>query len=210
VAVTRGDDDSQGTLFDDSEVPGVSGGPSAPQEAGASGQPGADFDELGYRGPTACSAAGITYRQLDYWARTGLVEPSVRAAHGSGSQRLYSFRDILVLKVVKRLLDTGISLQQIRAAVRHLRDRGSADLAQVTLMSDGVSVYECTSTDEVVDLLQGGQGVFGIALGKVWREVEGDLAELPAVRAEDGLVAMPPGGAGFQDDLAKRRLRRTS
>jgi len=210
VAVTRGDDDSQGTLFDDSEVPGVSGGPSAPQEVGASGQTGADSDELGYRGPTACSAAGITYRQLDYWARTGLVEPSVRAAHGSGSQRLYSFRDILVLKVVKRLLDTGISLQQIRAAVQHLRDRGSADLAQVTLMSDGVSVYECTSTDEVVDLLQGGQGVFGIALGKVWREVEGDLAELPAVRAEDGLVAMPPGGAGFQDDLAKRRLRRTS
>ena len=94
---------------------------------------------MGYRGPTACSAAGITYRQLDYWARTGLVEPSVRAAHGSGSQRLYSFRDILVLKVVKRLLDTGISLQQIRAAVQHLRDRGSADLAQVTLMSDGAS-----------------------------------------------------------------------
>ena len=124
----------------------------------------APADGVGYRGPTACSAAGITYRQLDYWARTALVEPSVRAAHGSGSQRLYSFRDILVLKVVKRLLDTGISLQQIRAAVQHLRDRGSADLAQVTLMSDGVSVYECTSTDEVVDLLQGGQGVFGIAL----------------------------------------------
>ena len=213
MAVTRGDDGSpdrlQGTLFDDSEVPGVSGGPSVPQEVGASGQPGADSDELGYRGPTACSAAGITYRQLDYWARTALVEPSVRAAHGSGSQRLYSFRDILVLKVVKRLLDTGISLQQIRAAVQHLRDRGSADLAQVTLMSDGVSVYECTSADEVVDLLQGGQGVFGIALGRVWREVEGDLAELPAVRAEDGLV-MESGGAGFQDDLAKRRLRRTS
>ena len=211
MAVTRGDDGSpdrlQGTLFDDSEVPGVSGGPSVPQEVGASGQPGADSDELGYRGPTAFSAAGITYRQLDYWARTGLVEPSVRAAHGSGSQRLYSFRDILVLKVVKRLLDTGISLQQIRAAVQHLRDRGSADLAQVTLMSDGVSVYECTSTDEVVDLLQGGQGVFGIALGRVWREVEGDLAVLPAVRAEDGFVAVTPGG---HDDLAKRRLRRTS
>jgi DNA-binding transcriptional MerR regulator len=172
--------------------------------------------DLGYRGPTACSAAGITYRQLDYWARTGLVEPSVRAAHGSGSQRLYSFRDILVLKVVKRLLDTGISLQQIRAAVQHLRDRGTDDLAQVTLMSDGVSVYECTSADEVVDLLQGGQGVFGIALGRVWREVEGDLAVLPAVRAEDGFVAVDPhgsyasGSAAGQDDLAKRRLRRTS
>jgi DNA-binding transcriptional MerR regulator len=229
VAVTKGDDGnrtsgseipavsgSQGTLFDDAEVPGLSGGPggpgapgqpSAPGEPGERVQPGPDSTDVGYRGPTACAAAGITYRQLDYWARTGLVEPSVRAAHGSGSQRLYSFRDILVLKVVKRLLDTGISLQQIRAAVQHLRDRGSADLAQVTLMSDGVSVYECTSTDEVVDLLQGGQGVFGIALGRVWREVEGDLAVLPAVRAEDGLLAVPHGG---QDDLAKRRLRRTS
>jgi DNA-binding transcriptional MerR regulator len=203
VAITRGDGgDSQGTLFDVGEIPGEAARPQDTEPA-----------EIGYRGPTACSAAGITYRQLDYWARTSLVEPSVRAAHGSGSQRLYSFRDILVLKVVKRLLDTGISLQQIRAAVKHLRDRGTEDLAQVTLMSDGVSVYECTSTDEVVDLLQGGQGVFGIALGRVWREVEGDLAELPAVRAEDGLVAMTPespDAPGFQDDLAKRRLRRTS
>ena len=159
--------------------------------------------EMGYRGPTACHAAGITYRQLDYWARTGLVEPSVRAAHGSGSQRLYSFRDILVLKVVKRLLDTGISLQQIRAAVQHLHDRGSEDLAQVTLMSDGVSVYECTSPDEVVDLLAGGQGVFGIALGRVWQEVAGELAELPAVRAEDGLIA-----AEGADELKERRATR--
>jgi DNA-binding transcriptional MerR regulator len=159
-------------------------------------------EDLGYRGPTACAAAGITYRQLDYWARTGLVEPSVRAAAGSGSQRLYGFRDILVLKVVKRLLDTGISLQQIRAAVTHLRERGSADLAEVTLMSDGVSVYECTSPDEVVDLLQGGQGVFGIALGRVWQEVEGTLAELPAERAGSG-----PGSAA--DELASRRARKT-
>lgn len=160
----------------------------------------AEPEDLGYRGPTACSAAGITYRQLDYWARTGLVEPSVRPASGSGSQRLYGFKDILVLKVVKSLLDTGISLQQIRTAVAHLRDRGSADLAQVTLMSDGASVYECTSADEVIDLLQGGQGVFGIALGRVWQEVEGTLAELPAERAEDD-----PAG----DELASRRARKT-
>jgi DNA-binding transcriptional MerR regulator len=218
VAVTRGDDGdevpavdgSQGTLFDKDEVPGLSGHAVPPGQGGLPAGPGSDAGEVGYRGPTACSAAGITYRQLDYWARTGLVEPSVRAAQGSGSQRLYSFRDILVLKVVKRLLDTGISLQQIRAAVQHLRDHGTDDLAQVTLMSDGVSVYECTSADEVVDLLQGGQGVFGIALGRVWREVEGDLAILPAVRAEDGFVAVAEGGSGFQDDLAKRRLRRTS
>jgi DNA-binding transcriptional MerR regulator len=169
----------------------------------ASGPEGAD--ETGYRGPTAASAAGITYRQLDYWARTGLVEPSVRPAHGSGSQRLYGFRDILVLKVVKRLLETGISLQQIRAAVQHLRERGTGDLAQVTLMSDGASVYECTSADEVVDLVQGGQGVFGIALGRVWREVEGTLAELPGERASDS--APVPGSDS--DELAARRARKT-
>lgn len=157
-----------------------------------------EFDEsIGYRGPVACRAAGITYRQLDYWARTGLVEPSVREAAGSGSQRLYSFRDILVLKIVKRLLDTGVSLQQIRAAVQALTDRGVADLAQITLMSDGASVYECTSTDEVVDLVQGGQGVFGIAVGSVWREVEGTLSELPNERADDVPVV--------EDELAKRR-----
>ena len=100
--------------------------------------PGLREDE-GYRGPTACRAAGITYRQLDYWARTGLVEPSIRTAGGSGTQRLYGFRDILVLKVVKRLLDTGVSLQQIRTAIAVLRVRGVDDLAQITLMSDGAS-----------------------------------------------------------------------
>ncbi|MFQ4149933.1 MerR family transcriptional regulator [Arthrobacter sp. LAPM80] len=153
----------------------------------------------GYRGPTACKAAGITYRQLDYWARTGLVEPAVRGAAGSGSQRLYGFRDILVLKVVKRLLDTGVSLQQIRSAVEHLRERGVEDLAQITLMSDGASVYECTSADEVIDLVQGGQGVFGIAVGRVWREVEGTLAALPSEHA----------AVSFQDDeLSKRRQAR--
>jgi DNA-binding transcriptional MerR regulator len=171
----------------------------------AAAEPQAD---LGYRGPTACAAAGITYRQLDYWARTGLVEPSIRAASGSGTQRLYGFRDILVLKVVKRLLDTGISLQQIRAAVAYLRDRGTADLAQVTLMSDGVSVYECTSPDEVVDLLAGGQGVFGIALGRVWMEIEGTLAELPAERAGDESGPAGESGPARADELSSRRARK--
>lgn len=160
-------------------------------------------EDVGYRGPTACKAAGITYRQLDYWARTGLVEPSVRGATGSGTQRLYGFRDILVLKVVKRLLDTGVSLQQIRVAISHLRERGVDDLAQITLMSDGASVYECTSADEVIDLVQGGQGVFGIAVGRVWREVEGELAVLPSERAED-----EGAGAHPDDELGARRQAR--
>jgi DNA-binding transcriptional MerR regulator len=163
-------------------------------------------EESGYRGPTACRAAGITYRQLDYWARTGLVEPSVRSATGSGSQRLYGFRDILALKVVKRLLDTGVSLQQIRGAVQVLRERGVEDLAQITLMSDGASVYECTSTEEVIDLLAGGQGVFGIAVGRVWREVEGELSSLPSERVEEPATA----AAGPQpgDEVGARRAAR--
>lgn len=161
--------------------------------------------DIGYRGPIACSAAGITYRQLDYWARTGLIQPSIRTAKGSGSQRLYSFRDILVLKVVKRLLDTGVSLQNIRTAVDHLRDRGVDDLAEITLMSDGASVYECTSEEEVIDLVRGGQGVFGIAVGRVWREIEGSLAELPGERT-DGQGVVPE---GFSDELASRRALRT-
>jgi len=152
----------------------------------------------GYRGPVACRAAGITYRQLDYWARTGLVEPTVRGAKGSGSQRLYSFRDILLLKIVKRLLDTGVSLQQIRTAVNALHERGVEDLTSITLMSDGASVYECTSADEVIDLVQGGQGVFGIAVGRVWHEVEGTLATLPVDHATDAPVVV-------EDELAKRR-----
>ena len=134
--------------------------------------------EIGYRGATASSAAGITYRLLDYWARTSLVEPSIRSASGSGTARLYGFRDILVLKIVKRLLDAGVSLQNIRTAVDHLRVRGVTDLERITLMSDGASIYECTSADEIIDLLAGGQGVFGIAVGKVWHEVEGSLLSL--------------------------------
>lgn len=186
----------------------TSGQPNAhlPRDNGAQGLLfGETLDEhaptVGYRGPTACSAAGITYRQLDYWARTGLVEPSVRNPTGSGTHRLYGFRDILVLKIVKRLLDTGVSLQQIRTAVQALRDRGVADLARITLMSDGASVYECTSADEVIDLVQGGQGVFGIAVGRVWREVEGTLSAMPTEAVDDTEYV--------GDELAARRRART-
>ncbi len=155
----------------------------------------------GYRGPIACQAAGITYRQLDYWARTGLVVPSLRSAKGSGSARLYSFKDILVLRVVKKLLDAGVSLQQVRSAIAQLGDRGVDDLASITLMSDGASVYECSSTDEIVDLLEGGQGVFGIAVGRVWREVEGSLAQFPT-EDQDEVITM--------DQLEVRRRQRRS
>lgn len=150
--------------------------------------------EHGYRGAVACQAAGISYRQLDYWARTGLVLPSIRSASGSGTARLYSFTDILVLKIIRRFLDAGVSLQNIRKAVEHLISKGIANLEQVTLMSDGVSIYECSSSEEVYDLLQGGQGVFGIAIGKVLSEVEGTLVTLERESSRSDL-----------DELAVRR-----
>ena len=165
-------------------------------------------DDLGFRGPIACSAAGITYRQLDYWARTGLVVPEVRGASGSGSQRLYSFRDILILKVIKRLIDAGISLQQIRTAIEHLRARGVDDLTEVTLMSDGVSVFECTSDDEVIDLLRGGQGVFGIALGGVWRDIEGTLLGAAGRAGRGPRVRDDRARPRPSDELARRRRAR--
>ena len=203
AAVHAGVHGVQGALFDD---------PSAPP---------ADGDLIGYRGPTACTAAGITYRQLDYWARTALVVPTIRSASGSGSQRLYSFKDILVLKVVKRLLDTGVSLQNIRTAVEHLRSRGVQDLAGITLLSDGITVYECHSSEEVVDLLRGGQGVFGIAVSGAWRELVGSLAHLPGERADSVDTAASAEGApvagsagtaaaSADDELARRRQQRTA
>lgn len=164
----------------------------------------------GFRGPVACNVVGITYRQLDYWARTGLVRPEIRNAVGSGSQRLYSFRDILILKVIKRLIDAGISLQQVRTAIDHLRARGVNDLTEVTLMSDGITVFECTSDDEVIDLLRGGQGVFGIALGGVWKDIEGTLSELP-VEPVDAAEEDAPTEAildAADDELSRRRRAR--
>lgn len=189
-APTRPAPATQGSL--DEVIPGLFPNDTVPDEL------------VGYRGPSACQIAGITYRQLDYWARTSLVVPSIRGAAGSGSQRLYSFKDVLVLKIVKRLLDTGISLQNIRVAVDHLRQRGVEDLARITLFSDGTTVYECTSAEEVVDLLQGGQGVFGIAVSGAMRELTGTIAEFPGERADGGVTETAP-----EDELAARRKNRT-
>ncbi|MER6127082.1 MerR family transcriptional regulator [Streptomyces sp. NPDC001795] len=184
--------------------PGSAAGSATQRPMAVPGDGGAASEHIGYRGPTACAAAGITYRQLDYWARTGLVEPSVRPAYGSGTQRLYSFRDVVVLKIVKRFLDTGVSLQNIRSAVQHLRERGFCDLERMTLMSDGATVYECTSPDEVHALLQGGQGIFGIAVGVVWRDVENALSQLHGERVDTGETIV---GHNPADELARRRNR---
>ena len=132
--------------------------------------------EQGYRVPEVCRIVGISYRQLDYWARTDLVTPSVRDAHGSGSQRLYSFQDLVTLRVIKKLLDTGVSLQRVRKAVEHLQAMKRRPHG-VTLMSDGRGVYEAHSPEAVIDLLRKGQGVFAIALDQVWTDLETTVAK---------------------------------
>jgi DNA-binding transcriptional MerR regulator len=129
----------------------------------------------GYRVPDVCKIVGISYRQLDYWARTGLLTPSVQEAGGSGTQRVYSFQDLVQLRVIKKLIDAGISLQRIRKAIVYLREHLGTQPSSVTLMSDGSRIYACESPDEIIDVMSRGQGVFAIALDKVWDDLEGSL-----------------------------------
>jgi len=135
------------------QLPGIGRDPSAGN---------ADSHAEGYRGPQVCNVVGITYRQLDYWARTGLLKPSIADARGSGTQRLYSYRDLLELKVIKQLLDAGISLQRARRALECLREGLGADLSSANLVLVGSDSVLAQSDGEVVDLLKGGQGVLNI------------------------------------------------
>lgn len=152
--------------------------------------------DIGFRAPNVCSLVGITYRQLDYWARTDLITPSIQTAQGSGSQRLYSFTDVVQLKVIKRLLDAGMSLKKIRQAMDLLRRQLQSDqpLTDVTLLSDGQTIFAAHSSDEVVDVFRRGQGVFGIAVGPVQEELEGEIHELyPEIEAVSHLNATEAG-----------------
>jgi DNA-binding transcriptional MerR regulator len=140
----------------------------------------------GFRGPQVCSLVGITYRQLDYWARTGLLRPSVAEARGSGTKRRYSYRDVLELKVIKQLLDAGISLQSARRAVDCLRGDLGADLASANLVLTGDRSVLAHSDGEIVDLLAGGQGVFNIVpLSGVVGELDADIFRIEQVAAEN-------------------------
>ena len=144
------------------------------------------MDGSGYRGRQTCKIVGITYRQLDYWTRTGLVAPSIQEAKGSGTQRLYSFNDLLQLKVIKGLTDAGASLQRVRQALDYVREHLEGDWAELTIVTDGAGVYACTSDAEVVDLLRSGQGVLGavVAVDKIREQLAGTLRELRPLQIE--------------------------
>ena len=133
----------------------------------------------GFRGPQVCALIGITYRQLDYWARTGLLRPSIADARGSGTQRLYSYTDVVELKVIKQLLDADISLQRARRAVECLRDGLGGDLASSNLVLVGTNSVLAHTDGEVVDLLKGGQGVLNIVpLSGVLEELDAAILQI--------------------------------
>ena len=174
------------------------------------GQLFSDAQEIGehraYRGTVASKVAGITYRQLDYWARKHIVEPSLQSSHGSGSRRLYSFKDILVLAVSKRLLDAGVNLQNVTVAIGYLNQHTVDEFSSITIMSDGENVHQCTTDDEVLALMRGGRAVFGLSVGSLHGEIEEKLSHEQYIDLEEQVISEKTGRV--IDELAAMRLRK--
>ncbi|KFI92489.1 putative MerR family transcriptional regulator [Bifidobacterium saguini DSM 23967] len=168
----------------------------------------ADEQEVkrGYRGTVASKVAGITYRQLDYWARKQIVEPSITPSHGSGSRRLYSFKDVVILAVSKRLLDAGVNLQNVTAAIGFLIQRSSDQLANVTIMCDGQHVHECTTSEQMLELLQSGKAVFAVSVGSLWHQIEAALEHEDYVDLEAQSVKISTNRP--IDELTAMRMRK--
>jgi len=158
-------------------------------------------EDQGFRGPQVCKIVGITYRQLDYWARTDLIRPSIADARGSGTQRRYSYRDLVELKVIKGLLDAGVALQTARRAVEYLRTTLGDDIASATLVTDGSGSVLVRTDGELVDLVRRGQGVLSIvALGGVKEALDAAITDLPTAATAK---PAPPAQAGAQPPAAK-------
>jgi DNA-binding transcriptional MerR regulator len=158
--------------------------------AGASGG-----EDPGFRGPQVCKIVGISYRQLDYWARTDLVRPSLADARGSGTQRRYSYRDLVRLKVIKNLLDAGVKLQAARKAIEYIRGDLGDDWASASLVLNGGNSVLVRSGEDLVDVVRQGQGVLNIvSLGQVVDELQASIHDLDDASARD-TSAHPAGSA---------------
>ncbi|HEX5586189.1 MAG TPA: MerR family transcriptional regulator [Acidimicrobiia bacterium] len=143
--------------------------------------PGDAAVDPGFRGPQVCKIVGITYRQLDYWARTDLVRPSIADAKGSGTQRAYSYTDLVRLKVVKSLLDAGVKLQTARKAIEYLREDLGDDWATASLVLNGTDSVLARTDDALIDLVRHGQGVLNIVpLGHMMDELQSTVARAGA------------------------------
>ncbi|MCC6225169.1 MAG: MerR family transcriptional regulator [Microthrixaceae bacterium] len=142
--------------------------------------------DIGFSGKKAAEIVGISYRQLDYWARTDLIRPSVADAAGSGSRRSYSYRDLLELKVVKQLLDGGVKLEQVRGAFRYIRDHLGEDVASANIVLSGSGTVVVKSDDELIDAVKHGQGVLNLilALGPLKDELDARVVELRRAEAD--------------------------
>ncbi len=133
----------------------------------------------GFSGTKAAEVVGITYRQLDYWARTELVRPSLSPARGSGTRRLYSYRDLLELRMIKKLLDAGIKLESVRQVFDYLRANADGDIASANVVIAGNRVLLCDD-DALIDVVKRGQGVLNVLpMGDVKRDVDAAIVELP-------------------------------
>lgn len=169
---------------------------------------GADEDRpsRGYRGAVASRVAGITYRQLDYWARKQIVEPSITPSHGSGSRRLYSFRDVVILAVSKRLLDVGVNLQNVTTAIGFLSRRTVGQLSGITIVCDGQNVHECSQDEQMAEYLRQGNAVFAVSVGSLWHSIHDALENEPHVDFDVVTPRQVPGRP--IDDITEMRLRR--
>jgi DNA-binding transcriptional MerR regulator len=151
----------------------------------------------GFRGPQVCKIVGISYRQLDYWARTDLVRPSLADAHGSGTQRRYSYRDLVRLKVIKNLLDAGVKLQTARKAIEYIRGDLGDDWASASLVLNGGNSVLVRSGDDLVDVLRQGQGVLNIvSLGQVVEELQASIHTLVDAASENATGGVPSRAGG--------------
>ncbi len=162
--------------------------------------PGGAATELGFGGKQTCEIVGITYRQLDYWDRRDLVKPSLAEAHGSGTQRRYSYRDLVRLRVVKSLLDAGVKLDNARRAIEYLRAEEGADWQTASIVLAGPNSILARDGDALIDLVKRGQGVLNIVpLGAVVGEVDTKILELEPTSSSSrtaGDVSKP--GRGHQ------------
>lgn len=170
------------------------------------GFPEDDGDVRGYRGTVASKVAGITYRQLDYWARKQIVEPSINPSHGSGSRRLYSFKDIVILAVSKKLLDAGVNLQNVTTAIGYLLQRDAQHLEDVTIMCDGSDVRECTDVEQLSEMMNSGKAVFAVSVSSLWHQMEEQLEHEDFVEIRRSSNRKPAGRP--IDELTEMRMRR--
>jgi DNA-binding transcriptional MerR regulator len=136
--------------------------------------------QQGYTGPEVCKITGITYRQLDHWTTSSLIKASIRNIKGSGFHRIYSFQDIIQIKLVNKLRKAGVSLQKIRIALKNIENilGDNINISDVSVFSDGKSIYVISDNDQMLDLLKKGQAVFGISLGPVHTEAEAEIFSL--------------------------------